>query len=279
MLRFKQIQTGIILLGAGMLVAFGCVPVTPAGKANVNVVKAGEHVRVNYTCRAKNQAVVDTTEQVVAEDKTIEKSRVFWERDVYVPIAIVAGKDQPDPVEGKLKPLEPEIHSRLAHAIVGKPKNRPLELVIASDVPKDMNSMNRFLTIPRVRITPVIRTITLEQFKQVNRREPKLNEVFSQDGKPYAEIIDIDSEKVSYKVLIDQQQGMESPWGRVTLGINGDSLIATIHSKVGMLVRSGGVIGRVAKVTEKSISVDYGYPFGEEQLKCTVTVLEKSETK
>lgn len=239
-------------------------------------IEHGERVMLDYTCRTHDNQVVDTTLESVAQNTSMEKSRVFQERDRYVPTGLVAGQEQHDPYPNKLKPLKQEILNQLAFAIIGKVIDKDLSLTINAEVPEGMDPNNRFAVVPRVRITPVNRTLAVETYKRNKNKEPELNEIIEIKGEPHAQIIAIGEKELTYKLIFGQLT-VDTAWGPAKAVTRGDRIVTTIESKPGMLVRSGGFIGVVTKVTDEKIFVDYGYPFGEPRLKCDVKVTKQEK--
>lgn len=270
--NLKQIKKIVVLL---MLLSFFC---GCGGLEPVQTIKQGEAVNINYTCFTEKNEVLVTTDHAVAQDLNFKKSRIFMKKLSYGPISVIAGEKQPDQVPGGLKLLDPEIRTRLAFAIAGSKKGRVYDLIIESAVP-GMEDNNRYRTIKRVRTVPKIQVSTRKSFTLGHGREPVKGEIFSKNGRPYAKVVDIDAKNVTLELIIYPDLVLDVPWGKAkaTAGTK-DTIVITIETAVGTLVRTGGVIGVISRISGNDIIVDYGHPFAEEILKCRVeTICDKPE--
>ena len=57
----------------------------------IELVKAGDIIRVSYTCRTKDNAIAATTDKKTAEDTKILKSPIFLSPSIYGPVELIAG--------------------------------------------------------------------------------------------------------------------------------------------------------------------------------------------
>jgi FKBP-type peptidyl-prolyl cis-trans isomerase 2 len=68
---------------------------------------------------------------------------------------------------------------------------------------------------------------------------------------------------------------VQTPFGKGTVKESGNVYIIDIDAKVGALVRSGPMVGRIVEVGEGetgTITIDYSHPFGGESLDCDITL-------
>ena len=248
-----------------MLTTFGCASMKPSAD-----IKTGEEIYLHYTCRAESGRLLDTTDKKIAGDDTVEKILGFPKKARFDPILLTAGKDHPLQPEGPLKLYRPEIYSRLAHDMVGRERNHPYELIISSDVPKDIKDFSRYFTTRRIYKASDIRKEPLAYVKNVTGRVPTVGEVFDYQGEPNTKVVAVDDKTVTYQMIFDQMV-IDTDYGKALVVNKDGKVITTIDAKVGTLVLTNGVMGRIVKVTDDKIKIDYGYPLGDKQLNCSVT--------
>nr|NJM04436.1 hypothetical protein [Desulfobacula sp.] len=261
-------KTAAAILAAFFLVS-GCGSIGPSIP-----IQTGDRIRTDYTCRVKEGEVIETTVSSVADDPSVKKSRVFIKKEAYGPVTIIAGQDQPGRTEGDLKPITPEIRSRIAKAMAGQAKNKAFHLDLESRVPEGIDDSVRYSSIQRVRRVPRFRTLDKDLVVRSLGREPVAGEVFSNETGPYLRIVSVDGDKVTQESIVHENSGYWYRWGMIRKEYDGDEVVVTIDAQEGDLARTGEVIGRVVKVTENTITVDWGHIFGGETLKCDVMVLE-----
>lgn len=260
---------------AGMLT--GCVVTSSSTDTiSTDTIKLEEPVFVNYTCRTSKGRVIETTRIEIANDTAVEKSEVFLKRPEYNPSKIVAGRKVPDPLGEQLKPLIPAIKNQLALALVGQSKNQNIELTIEADVPEGMQPMNRFITKKRVAIVSKITKGSRQLFEQKYGRAPVIDETFKFKGKDSYRIAGFDETTITYEDIFEEEI-FDTQWGPARSVIRGDKVITTIDAEEGTLIRAGGFIGQIVKVTDEKIIIDYGYPLGEKQLKCSVNAYSPND--
>jgi FKBP-type peptidyl-prolyl cis-trans isomerase 2 len=63
-----------------------------------------------------------------------------------------------------------------------------------------------------------------------------------------------------------------TPFGEGTVRESSDRYDIVIDAHPGALVRSGGLVGRIASVDDRFINIDYSHPFGGEALLCDILV-------
>ena len=67
---------------------------------------------------------------------------------------------------------------------------------------------------------------------------------------------------------------IETPFGPGRIREEQDRYLVDIEAREGRLVRTGNRIGRIVKVDDKMILLDYRHPFGYETLMCDVTAVK-----
>ncbi len=269
----KPLQKGIFLF-LFLILFLGCTGLTPGPR-----VEKGERVRVDYTCRTETREVIDTTTPAVAKDESLAKSRVFAQRPDMKPLRLVAGEDLPNLKPREVLFLDEEIGTRLAHAVVGREKGKSLEVILESRIPEGLEDSHRYRMIPRIRTAPRIQIIPGEIYRKDYGRLPEKGEILTEAGQAYAEVIALDPDNITIKLITDPLRTFDTPWGQARETGDDKEVRVTIEAEVGTLVRTGGLIGRISEINEKNIIVDYGHPFGGQTLNCTVEILDNEEAK
>ena len=110
---------------------------------------------------------------------------------------------------------------------------------------------------------------------------PEIGKVFSYDSAFNCRVKEIAGDEVIVRLLPKEGTVVKTPFGEGhVIGEDADSYKIVIDARVGDLVRSAYLIGRITDVDDKSMTIDYRNPFGRETLFCDVTVqsLTKAES-
>ncbi len=240
-------------------------------------------MKVNYTCSAKGQGVFETTDSNVINDLDIKKSRVFSPLADPKPVNILAGMDQPGQPPWKLKDMTPEIRNKLALTLVGRNYGSTYETVIESVVPEGMEDNNRYRFVKKTRRVPRVRKIPINDYLAGHGKIPVVGEkLYDKAGSdslqnPFATVVAVDNNDVSIELIAGNGNRSDLPWGTLKTVDKGDKNTVTVvlESEVGLLVRTGPVVGRVVEINDKTVKIDYGHPFAGEILECHVDILDK----
>ena len=262
----------IVLFSIPLALFLGCAGLEPVPR-----VEKGEKVRVEFTCRTPGNKVMDTTSPVLAKDESIAKARVFAPRQNLKPVDLTAGENPPDLKPGDIQFLDTDIRTGLAHALVGREKGKPLEVVLESKAQSRLEDSQRYRKIMRVRTVPRVQTIPCDQYQATHGRLPEIGELFKENGQAHAEVIALDPDNITIRLITDPPFTVDTPWGKARTDGDEKEVRVTIEAEVGTLVRTGGLIGRISEINEKNIVVDYGLPFGGQTLNCTVEILDNGE--
>jgi len=88
----------------------------------------------------------------------------------------------------------------------------------------------------------------------------------------------IDFRRPGLRVSASPEAQIQTPFGPGKVTEAPTDLKITIDARVGSLARTGPLVGRVAAVDDNSITLDYGHPFGGEELNCDVVVEPAAKT-
>ncbi len=264
------VQRIIIILFAAILTA-GCAGLEIRENA---LAGKGDMLSIHYTCKTLSNKLVDTTYPDVIEDKTVKTSQAFKTLIKPGPVNIAAGEKNPLQTEGVVKRFRPELLTLISHSLVGKKIGEKYLVKVESGVPEGLKPFSRYIKTKRKRTSSVIRKGSIKYFRQAKHRDPIAGEVVERDDGRKIKIIGVEEEKYTYEILLDSLS-IDSPWGPANVKRKNRELNMVIDAEVGTLVMMNGNMGKIIKVTDEDIIVDYGYPLGEECLLCTIEIVER----
>jgi FKBP-type peptidyl-prolyl cis-trans isomerase 2 len=110
--------------------------------------------------------------------------------------------------------------------------------------------------------------------------------VLSRSGKPPAvgDRLDLGKEQLPATVLAVSGPGVtvrfspkpgmriDTPFGRGTVRETPTDFEIVVDDPVGSMVRSGPLVGRIINLSDTEVTIDYGDPFGGEELSCDIAV-------
>ena len=265
----------IFVLGSMLILLNGCAAAGPRQH-----VRTGEEVKVHYTCRLQNGGIAATTDKAVAEDSSLPKSRLFALLKDYEALHLVAGSGKGGPPgPGKLVPFETEIGSRLTKAIVGLEVGKKHEVKITSKMQLGLTKEDRFLTLSRIRKDkPKEHRMTWEEYKEAYDKEPAVGQVAFSLGPVTGKVVSMTDSDVVVGLSIQEGGTMDMVLGKAVYHDKGDHFEIVIDAHVGDLLRMSWLAGRVVEVDDKTLTIDFGHPFGGETLVCDVLVEPVEET-
>ncbi len=234
-------------------------------------VKQGDTAMVNYTCRLMNGEVVLTTREEIAGDKA-SQAAIFLPFKKYGPEDLVAGGPDNYPRFGKLKMFEWEVAAQVARAIVGMKVGENNTIVLRSDVPSDLKEGDRYTTLGRVVRREKEQKVALKALKEKIGYVPAIgDQAFSYQGF-VGTVKDIKDKEALIHIDVEDGRIVDQPFGRGVIRDYPDHYDIVTNAQEGHLVRSASQVGRIIKVTEKTFTIDYGNPFGGEELMCDVQI-------
>ena len=234
-------------------------------------VKQGDTAMVNYTCRLMSGEVVLTTREEIAGEKA-SHAAIFIPFKKYGPTDLVAGGPDNYPRFGKLKMFEWEVAAQVARAIVGMKVGENNTIVLKADVPQGLDEEERYTTLGRVVRKEKDQKVALKVLKDKLGHAPAIGEqAFSFEGFVGTVKGIIDKEAI---IHIEVQDGriVDQPFGKGVIKDYPDHYDIITDAQEGHLVRTASQVGRIIKVTETTFTIDYGHPFGGEELMCDVQI-------
>jgi FKBP-type peptidyl-prolyl cis-trans isomerase 2 len=234
-------------------------------------VKQGDIAMVDYTCRLTSGEVVLTTREEIARDNA-SHAAIFIPFKKYVPADLIAGGPDIYPRFDKLKMFEWEVAAQVAQAIVGMKVGENNTIVLKADVPPNLNEDDRYSILGRVVRREKDQKVALKALKDKLGHAPVIGEqAFSFDGFVGTVKGIADKEAI---IHIEVQDGriVDQPFGKGVIKDYPDHYDILANAQEGHLVRTASQVGRIIKVTETTFTIDYGHPFGFEDLMCDVRI-------
>jgi FKBP-type peptidyl-prolyl cis-trans isomerase 2 len=107
---------------------------------------------------------------------------------------------------------------------------------------------------------------------------PEAGKIFSYDSAFDGRVEEVTEKEVDVRLLPKEGAVVKTPFGEGhIISEDADSYKIDIDARVGSLVRSAYLIGRITDVDDKTMTIDYRNPFGGETLFCDVTVQDIAE--
>jgi FKBP-type peptidyl-prolyl cis-trans isomerase 2 len=250
---------------------------TGAGAAEA--IKAGEKVRVDFACRLQNGELAAATDPGLSDRPDVARAGIFKKRANAEPLVITAGRDEA--VYGKpgRRGFEGEIVAKLAEAVVGMQPGEGRTIELSSAVQKDLPPGERFLDMNPVRARPKELRMTRDAYQSRTGKEAAVGQGYTVDPALPGKVASVSGEEVVIAFSAEPGSSVETPLGMGTVRDAGNRWEIAIDAKVGGLVRSGNMVGRIVAVEERIINIDYGHPFGGEVLNCDVRAARPEEVK
>jgi FKBP-type peptidyl-prolyl cis-trans isomerase 2 len=243
-----------------------------------DVIKPGDKVKIDFTCRLGNGEIAATTDKKISADTNIRKSSVFQPRQDDEALVITAGQDEA--VYGKTgeRPFEGEIVAEMGTAVVGMTPGETKNLNIKRDPRNPQGNEPMFLDMARVRTRPKEMKMTADEYQSRTGKAPEVGQEYTMDPAVPGKVSSISGGEVVVRFKAVSGTRVKTPLGQGEIRDGEKQYEIVIDAKKGDLVRSGGMIGRIVQVTDRMITIDYSHPFGYEALKCEVRAQSIEQT-
>jgi FKBP-type peptidyl-prolyl cis-trans isomerase 2 len=246
--------------------------------AEGRTVKVGDSTDIHYLCRLNNGEVVAATDSV-AKDQPKSKFYLAGKESGLVSVTAVSPAG-PDPDELHARQFEELISEKLARMIAGmkEGEKRQVELT-AKDMPGSSEGRNTSrLALVRTRLKEM--EVPIADFKYRTGKSPEVGDSYSYDP-AFPGRVESVTEKaavVRFSSKVKPGDVLETPFGPGLIREDDTHYYIDIDARKNTLVRAGTLIGRIADVDEKFMTIDFGNPFAHETLFCEVSV-EKIKTE
>ena len=262
-MRLQRVYVPCVLcLGAVTLSLFGC-----AAGGRDRLVRSGDRVSVNFTCRESSGAIAASTYPEV-NDSTLRKSALYLKRSRKGPVTILAGEDAPF---CRGKSFEDEVLASLSSSVVGLEPGQAADLMLDAKRQPDQTQSDHKIRIARIRFQAKEYQMATENFKRVYRTEPKIGMRVPGEPVLLAEVTGVSDTAVVIRYSAPGSEAM-TPFGPALITSTKDRYRVEIQAVKGALIRTGGSAGRISDFDADYLTIDYGHPFGGEALRCSVTV-------
>lgn len=270
----RNLKGWVLFLMTACLTLTGCATLRPAEPT-----KAGDKVRVDFTCRIGNGEIASTTDRGISADPDMKKAPVFQARKSEDPLVITAGRD--DALYGKTgeRGFEGEIVAEMAEAVVGMRPGEIRQIQVKRERNKPMGNEPMVLEMARVRTRPKEVRMTREEYRGRTGKEPEVGQSYTIDPSVPGKVESVSDQQVVIRFHAEPGTRVKTPLGEGEIRETARNYEIVINAKRGDLVRTGALVGRIANVDERMITIDYGHPFGYETLKCDVKVENAAEAE
>ena len=247
----------------------------------VKLVQAGDTVRVSYTCRTNDNAIAAATNQKIAEDTQILKSSIFLSPSIYGPVELTAGHPEECKTckkkSPKIKGFQKELNRKLAEAVMGWGYGEQKTIRLTAQAPENLSHDARYVGLAKIRRRPKTKQISRNLFIKSVGKKPESGMEFPYEEGFTASVVSIDGEQVTIRLAAEPGTNVKTPFGMGTISDRGNLYEIDIDVKKGDLIRSGDMVGRVIKMDDRMFYMDFGLPFGGEELVCDVKVEPASD--
>ena len=252
----------------------------PACAAKKQYAEPGQQLQLYYSCYQADGSLVETNQAAVAGNDQLTKSVLFQRRDIYRPVNLTV------PVELDEASLPPFIHleERLATLLASQAAEFPLgqqaEVVLADQTITTMPEKDRTLTMARRLSYPARRLMAMDEFRQrYGQQPPQLGDTLDKDGDFPGLVESVSEEGVTLLFSVQEGASMDMGWTTGLARLQDDTIIIEAQAQPGDLVkRLGGLPGRISKVADEMVTIDFGQRFAGQDLQCQV-VAEPAATQ
>ena len=238
-------------------------------------VRPGDTVLVNYTCRLKSGKIIATTDAKVADDVSQPKSHLFLKKPEYGPVQLTASEAGTELQPGQVMLFDYELEASLSRAVINQPVGSSREAaveVLSRDGP---GGRENTIQLARVRHRPKELRINPGDYSLRTQKQPAIGQDYIIDDNVPGRVEEITENEVVIRFYGTHGAQVETPFGKGVIHDKGDHYEIVLQAKKGDIVRSGPLVGRLIDVDDRSVTIDYGNPFGGEKLMCEITVVEQ----
>lgn len=265
----------VILLLLGLAVS-GCGSVRSIQSSDAlqtpvtKTAEPGDRVDIHYLCRLKTGEVAAATD---VAPETEPKANIFVMRKETIPVAIVAAlRDEPLSETFRPAPFDIAIWERIRRGITGMKEGETRQMELTAGMVPGETEQAGFALLSRVRTRPKEKKYLKDEYEFRAGKAPEVGQDFSTDPVFPGKVDAVTDTEVVVRFAAKNGDVIETPFGPGTIREEADKYTVDINAKEGSLVRTGNKIGRISRVDETVITVDYRHAFGYETLICDVKV-------
>ncbi len=253
--------------GALLVVAAtaGCSTVRSTGAP----VAPGDLVSMEYSCRLGDGSLAASNRGDAAV-ANLSKSGIFVPPSKSEPVSVIAGKGLSEDKPISVRSFEDEIAVQLARKIVGLNTGVSSELEIRGDGSLAADGRSHKLSMATVRRR--LKEIHLDRAKYLAKtgKEPQVDQAYSLDPLIPGKVVEVKGDDVLIRATPVPGTEVTTPFGKGVIRETPENYEIVLSPRLGSLVRSGPIVGRISEVNERQFFIDYSDPFGGEVLNCDV---------
>ena len=234
-------------------------------------VMAGERILIDYTCRTADGALAATSSKATAEDQALPHSPLFAPLNNYLPASETAPNSQQSPQLSHTMCFEEMLEMLLARQAVGAPLDTPQTFAIEGELIPGISGGDRYLTMNRSFQKKRRVTIPTGRFEEKFKTPPVPGKTIAMREPGLSVTVEaVDGDKAVFLYNAEPGAVLPSPFGPGIITQTTDAFEVKTDAKVGTIIRSGGMIGKITGIDETSFVVDYGHSSGFTPLTCEV---------
>ena len=269
---FLRQSTAVLVITVFSLCFTGCAIQKPLR----STILPNETVQVHYLCRLKNGEILTASDPSMIKNQSEPKAEIFWIPEKSAPLRLVAGQQDRKSMES-LRTIRPiafseELACQLSEKLVNMPLNTFQQIHLQADCQDDLNKDVRYSRMGRFRKRPNKLRIPQKKYISIMKKQPAIGDEIPHIYKGFVgKITAISGDEVLVNIIPPHGgKVVQTPYGKGYVTNEGDYNKIEIDVFEGKLIRSGDNMGRVYRVDEKVFYIDYGHPFGGEELTCDV---------
>ena len=239
------------------------------------VVQPADVVDIRFLCKLPTGEIVAATDPV-AEDQP--KLSVFLRSGKEAPVSVTAAAPFPEQQAMKEMAFEDEIIYRLADSVVGMKEGEKREVRLAAQDIPTRSERDYVAQLSRIRKRPKEMKMPLGNYQARTGKTPEVGQAFAYDPAFPGRVQAVTEEEV---VIRFPKPGdvIQTPLGPGHVRETEENYEIEIEARKGTLVRAGQMVGRIAGVDDKVITLDFRNPLGGATLICDLTVEKGANEK
>ena len=243
------------------------------GQTSQGVIKAGDRVQVQITCRELSGDLILTTLSDVAGDTGRKKSVIYKAPKKFEPLRVVAGKSEMYAGKDRLKSFNRMLTAKLSEALVGMKVGENVILTFHAPVPKELPEEERYITLTTNRKVDKKVSGPKSAFIEKGKPGPLLGQEIIEANGVIRKITAVNEDTVELAITGKDGDTVDTPWGKGIMHDEGQEWRLEIIPRIGRLVRIGPYVGRINSVQKDRYTVDFGCPFGNESIECDISIV------
>lgn len=263
-------------LAACVLVASATSGLISSSSAAGPVIRSGDLMEVDFTCRFPNGELAAATDPGAAEDPKSAHSTIFIPRKIHDPLVVTAGIDPSAEEKYAKLGFEGEILRQISAGAVGLEFGKPHELKIADDLEAVKRNQKDVVKIPRKRQRDKLMKVSLAEYQERFGTRPEVGQEITLDPVFPGKVIGLTETEALVTILAEPGSAIDTPFGKGVIQDLGDKYQVLIVPRNGDYIRYMNFIGRVSSLDEESMTIDFSRPLGGETLSCEIVARKSS---